>query len=281
MLRIITDSASDITLEQAAQMNIRVVPIKIRFSDGDCPQETEADFKLFYDRLQHCEELPVTSQSSPEQYLLHFLDAKECGDDVIVLPISSGLSGSVNGVHIAKEMSDYDRIFVIDSRQAIAGQRMLVEQALKMSEEGCTTEQIVTELELLRDRITITGVIDTLEFLKKGGRIPGSIATLGNMLNIKPVIVLEDSILKTAAKARGYEAGKRFLYNLFEKNPPARNYPIYFLFSSNRQMGEKFMDEMIQRYDLYGFEAKLLPVSGVIGTHVGTNCIGICYVKNA
>ena len=279
MLQIITDSASDITLAQAAAMNIHVVPIKIQFEDGVCLQETEEDFAVFYERLQKSKSLPVTSQPPPEQYLTLFSAAKENGDDVLVLPISSGLSGSINGIQAAKELCDYDRIYIVDSRQAIAGQRILVEHAAMLRDAGVSTEKIVQKVETLRDRISIIGVIDTLEYLRKGGRIPNSLAMLGSALNIKPVIALEDRILKTVGKAMGHSAGKKQLCRRFEKDTPDPDYPIYFLYSSNRQMGEAFMKEMVSQYDLIGYDTRLLPVCGVIGTHVGTNCVGICYVK--
>lgn len=279
MLQIITDSASDITLAQAAAMNIHVVPIKIQFEDGVCQQETEEDFAVFYDRLQKSKSLPVTSQPPPEQYLTLFSTAKENGDDVLVLSISSGLSGSINGIQAAKELCDYDRIYIVDSRQAIAGQRILVEHAAMLRDAGVSVEKIVQEVETLRDRISIIGVIDTLEYLCKGGRIPNSLAMLGSALNIKPVIALEDRILKTVGKAMGHSAGKKQLCRRFEKDTPDPDYPIYFLYSSNRQMGEAFMKEMVSQYDLRGYDTRLLPVCGVIGTHVGTNCVGICYVK--
>ena len=279
MLQIITDSASDITLAQAAAMNIHIVSIKIQFADGVCLQETEEDFAAFYDRLQESKILPVTSQPSPEQYLTLFSTAKENGDDVLALPISSGLSGSINGIQAAKELCDYDRIYIVDSRQAIAGQRILVEHAAMLRDAGVSTEKIVQEVETLRDRISIIGVIDTLEYLRKGGRIPNSLAMLGSALNIKPVIALEDRILKTVGKAMGHSAGKKQLCRRLEKDIPDPDYPIYFLYSSNRQMGEAFMKEMVSQYDLRGYDTRLLPVCGVIGTHVGTNCIGICYVS--
>lgn len=278
MLRIVTDSASDITLQQAAQMGIGIVPIDITFPDGICPQETEADFAVFYDKLQKCDTLPVTSQPSPELYLEYFEEAKAAGDDVIALPISSGLSGSVSGVHVAKQLCGYDRVFVVDSLQAIAGQRLLVERALKLAAQGVATEEIVAQLEQLRSRIAITGIIDTLEYLKKGGRIPASLAAIGTMLQIKPVIIVEDGILKTAGKVRGHEAGRRLLYSRFEKYPPDPDYPIYFLYSSSRELGKDFMDATLEKYGLQEFTCGLVPVGGVIGTHVGTNCVAICYV---
>ena len=279
MLQIITDSASDITLEQTQEMGILIVPIQIQFQDGPCPQNCEEDFAAFYDRLKKAEELPVTSQPSPEAYLQLYEAAKEVGNEVLVLTLSSGLSGTINAARIAKDLCGYEPVYVVDSRQAIAAQRILVEYAVKLRAEGECTSRIVSCLEDLRDRITVSGVIDTLTYLRKGGRIPAGLAIVGNTLRIKPVIILEDKILKTVGKALGREAGKRMLYQRYEKNPPDPEYPICFLYSSDRSLGQKFMEETIAKYGLMDYQTKLVPVGGVIGTHVGTDCIGIAYVK--
>lgn len=278
MLQIITDTASDITLAQASQMGIHIVPINIQFPDGPCPQETETDFQHFYERLIQADELPKTSQPTPDQYLQHFQAAKDSGDEVLVLTLSSGLSGTVNVANIAKDLCEYDAVHIVDSRQAIASQRILVEYAVKLREENVPTQEIIQKLESLRDRITVSGVLDTLTYLKKGGRVPPSLALIGNTLRIKPVIVLEDKVLKAVGKAFGREAGKRLIYQRFEKFPPDPEYPIYFVYSSDKALGVQFQNEMIQKYNLSNYRTELYPVSGIIGSHVGTNGFGLAYV---
>ena len=143
MLQIITDTASDITLDQAKQLGIHIVPLNIQFPDGPCPQETEADFQLFYERLIKANELPMTSQPTPDQYLHYFEEAKASGDEVLVLTLSSGLSGTVNAANTAKDLCGYERIYIVDSRQAIAAQRILVEQAVKLRNENISTTEIM------------------------------------------------------------------------------------------------------------------------------------------
>lgn len=278
MLQIITDSASDITLQQAAEMNIHIVPLNIQFPDGPCPQETDGDFARFYERLERSEELPMTSQPAPDTYLKYYEQAKEAGDDVLVLTLSSGLSGTINAATIAKEMCDYDSIHIVDSELAIAAQRMLVEYACSLREQNLVTEEIVEKVTAMRSRITISGVIDTLTYLKKGGRVPPSLAIVGNALRIKPVILLEDKILKTVGKSLGREAGKRMLFQRLEKFPPDPEFPIYFVYTSDRAMAEALMEETIAKYHLENFRTRLIPIGGVIGTHLGTKGMGFGYV---
>lgn len=278
MLQIITDTASDITMEQAREMGIHIVPLNIQFPDGPCPQETEADFQLFYEKLVLSDSFPTTSQATPDQYLKYFQSAKDSGDEVLVLTLSSGLSGTINSANTAKALCEYDAVYIVDSRQAIAAQRILVEYAVALRKEGLPTHEIIQRLESLRDRITVSGMIDTLTYLKKGGRIPASLALIGNALKIKPVIALEDKVLKAVGKALGRKAGKQMLYLRFEKNPPDPKYPIYFVYSSDKALGLQFQHEMIEKYNLSQYRTELYPVSGIIGSHVGTNGFGFAYV---
>ena len=145
-------------------MNIFVVPLRIQFEDGECPQDTREDFPKFYDRLVKSEKLPTTSQPSPQEYLRYFLKAKEKGDAVLVITLSSGLSGTINAAETAKQISGYDRIAIVDSRQAIMAQRIVVEYAVSLRDQGVGTEEIVRKLEELRDHITVCGVVDTLTY---------------------------------------------------------------------------------------------------------------------
>ena len=277
MLRIITDTASDITIEQAKEMNIDIASLEITFEDGPAPQKTEADFKRFYERLETCEKLPVTSRTAPEEYLKVFWDAKAAGDDVLVITLSSGLSGTIDSARMAKEIAEYDRIEIVDSQQAILTQRMLVEYAVKLREEGYQLQEIAERVKEMRDKVVVCGVVDTLKFLQKGGRIPASLAAMGTLLRIKPVIVLEDKILKQLGKARGQDAGVAMLYKRMEQDGFNKAYPVYFGYTSNHEITEKFMQETKERYGLT--QTRMFPIGGVIGTHCGTNCVAVAYVK--
>lgn len=278
MIQIITDSASDITLRQAQELNIHIVPVHIQFPDGPCPQETDEDLVTFYDRLIRSEELPTTSQPTPNEYLRLFEAAESAGDDVLVLTLSGGLSGTVGAARIAADLSGYERIRVVDTRLAISAQRILTEYAVKLRDEGMAIDDMVAELESFLNRITVYGVIDTLTYLRKGGRIPASLSVLGNALRIKPVIILEDGILKTIGKGLGHGGGKKLLWQRFEENTPAPDFPMYFIYTSDREMGRKFMEETVEKYSLQDFRTELIPIGGVIGTHLGTCGVGVSYV---
>ena len=278
-MMIITDSASDITEKEAEEMDIRLVWLKTKFSDGDFPMKTEEDFCQFFDKLAEEKDLPMTSQPSPEEYLEFFEEAKSKDEEVLVLTLSSGLSGTINAANLAKQMSEYDKIWIIDSEQAIITQRFLVQKAVELRKEGKTTEDIVEILEDLKKRVTVCGMLDTLTYLRKGGRIPAALAVVGNMLHIKPVIELKDKTLTMLGKARGRSGGMKYLWKEFESYDVDREEPVYFGYTSDREIGEKFMMDTVEKYGLKNY--KLYPVGGIIGTHVGPACVAISFVKKS
>ena len=218
-------------------MGIELVELPITFGDELCPQGTEEDFATFYDRLVKCEQLPVTSRPSPESYLDLFKQAQNAGDDVLVLTLSSGLSGTYDSAMIAQKLAGYDRVHVVDTHQAILTQRMLVEHAVCLRDEGYDVKAIAARITEIRDQVVVCGIVDTLKFLRMGGRIPASLAMLGKVLHIKPVIILQDTTLKTLGKARSYQAGAQMLYKQLENDGFNKAYPLCFGYTSNREIG--------------------------------------------
>lgn len=275
MIQIVTDSASDITLKQAEEMNIQIVPLTILFEDGVCPQETDEDFQIFYEKLIKENGLPKTSQPTPNKYLEIFRLAKEVGDEVLVITLSGGLSGTVQSAKLAKDLAEYERIEIIDSKQAILTQRMLVEYAVKLRDEGKTLDEITALVLKQREKLTVFGMLDTLTYLKKGGRIPASMALLGNLLRIKPVIILKDSVLEQLGKARGRKDGLKMLCAQMEQAEIDLSFPVYFGYTLDPEPTKQFQAEMEQKFQLKN--TKLYPVGGVIGTHVGPNCVAVAF----
>lgn len=275
MIQIVTDSASDITLKQAEEMNVQIVPLTILFEDGVCPQETDEDFQIFYEKLIKENGLPKTSQPTPNKYLEIFRLAKEVGDEVLVITLSGGLSGTVQSAKLAKDLAGYERIEIIDSKQAILTQRMLVEYAVKLRDEGKTLDEITALVLKQREKLTVFGMLDTLTYLKKGGRIPASMALLGNLLRIKPVIILKDSVLEQLGKARGRKDGLKMLCAQMEEAEIDLSFPVYFGYTLDPEPTKQFQAEREQKFQLKN--TKLYPVGGVIGTHVGPNCVAVAF----
>ena len=242
---------------------------------GLCPQETDEDFQIFYEKLIKENGLPKTSQPTPNKYLEIFRLAKEVGDEVLVITLSGGLSGTVQSAKLAKDLAEYERIEIIDSKQAILTQRMLVEYAVKLRDEGKTLDEITALVLKQREKLTVFGMLDTLTYLKKGGRIPASMALLGNLLRIKPVIILKDSVLEQLGKARGRKDGLKMLCAQMEQAEIDLSFPVYFGYTLDPEPTKQFQAEMEQKFQLKN--TKLYPVGGVIGTHVGPNCVAVAF----
>lgn len=277
MIRIVTDSASDITVEEAKSLNIDIVPLTITFGEEICPQNTLEDFDVFFNKLKTTSILPVTSQPSPELYLNVFNKAKSNEEDVLVITLSSGLSGTLNSALLAKKMSNYEKIYILDSKQAILTQRMLVEYAVKLRDENKSINEIAKTLESLKDKLVVCGVLDTLKYLKMSGRIPSSLAFVGELLNIKPVVILKDSVLKELGKSRGTKSGINLMYKQFEESEINFDFPVNFGYTLDRDKGLEFMNETISKYNLKN--TNLYPIGGVIGTHVGPNCLAMAFAR--
>jgi DegV family protein with EDD domain len=234
---------------------------------------------VFYEKLARAKKLPTTSQVTPGLYLEVFQDAEAKGDEVLVVAISSGISGTYSSAVMAKEMSGYEGVTLVDSHHCFTTQRMLAEHAVKLRDEGQSRAAIAEALESLRDRLVLLVMLDTMKNLRKGGRVPPALAIVGELLHIKPVLIVRGGKIEALGKVRGFEAGKKALWKKFEEDGCDETWPVYFGFSYDKARGEQFMQETIAKYGLG--ECSMYPVGGVIGTHAGPGGIAIAYMKKA
>lgn len=278
MIKIMTDTASDISLKQAARMDVEIVPLQVSF--GDEPYEQLADdanFTQFYTRLEATKALPTTSQISPAEYLAHFVKARQQGDDVIVIALSGGLSGTCQSARLAAQMAAYDdRIFIVDSLQAIIGQRLLVDYAVRLRAEGKSAEEIYHTLTEAAGRVVTYGALDTLRYLRKGGRIPRSAEVIGSMLGVKPLIKLEDGIIGMAGRARGHAGAVTQLLKLMGEKEIDQTLPVYFGYTQVRAQGLALCKVAGNKFGLQNM--RCYPVGGIVGTHVGPGGIAVAFM---
>lgn len=186
------------------------------------------------------------------------------------------MSGTFNAANLAKETVGRNTIRIVDSKSAILGQRLLVEYAVKRRAEGANIETITSELETLKDRVVVLGALDTLKYLKMGGRIPSTLAVVGEFLKIKPTIILSDGVLSELGIARGNKKAIESLHKKIDMSGVDTKYPIYFGYTLDQSRGDAFMSETVQKYQMKN--TIMAPVGGIIGTHVGPNCIAIAFV---
>ena len=277
-IRIITDSTSDISIKQAAQMNITLAPLKVIFDDKEYKEGVEITIDSFYKKLVKAERLPTTSQPSPDDFLEYFKEGKEAGDSIIIMVISAKLSGTYQSAMIAKEMVNYENIYIIDSNTTTCALRILVEQAVKLRDEGIEAEDIVANLMELKDRIVLLAMVDTLEYLHKGGRLSKSSAILGTLLKFKPLITVKDGVVGVIGKERGVNKAIGRLADIIDEYGGIdRSYPIHLGYTAQDDQCIILKEKLLEKFGLK--DMAMHPIGCVVGTHAGPGACMITYVK--
>ena len=276
MVRIVTDSAADFELAELQAMDITLIPLNVSIGDREYRETVELSKDQFYELMLNSGELPKTSQPSP-QLLMDIIEAaKACGDEVVYICLSAGISGTYQTARMTVEMAEYDGCYVVDSASAAGGQRLLVEQAVRMRDENRNAAEIAAALEAIREKMMLYACIDTLENLHRGGRISGLSYTLGNLAQIKPIIILKGTI-SIPAKAMGMKKGIAYQCKQLEQKKPDVRYPIYVMYTCDRTNGEALAKKIREMgYDIP--DSRIVNVGAAIGTHIGLNACGVVYI---
>lgn len=198
MVKIIVDSGSDLTLEQAGQLGVEIVPLHIEHEGKTALDRVEMDPDTLYEKLANSDQLPKTSQPSPAAFMTMY--EKFPNDELLVLPIAKELSGTFQSANLAKSMSERDNIFVVDSQQVTLPLMVLILEAVAMREKGWNARQIKEALEAMRGQVKVIAVVDTLDYLQKGGRLSKAAAIAGNFLKIKPLIGVQEGQVVVPSK---------------------------------------------------------------------------------
>lgn len=274
MIRIITDSAADFEPQELEQLNIICIPLTVGFGDTDYQENISLSKDQFYDLLLHSGYNPKTSQASPQVLLDLFEDANAQGDEAIYISLSSALSGTYQSAIMTKNLLGYDTCYVVDSLNATGGQRLIVQYAVKLRDEGKSVSEIIEGIEDIRSRIVLFACIDTLEYLYKGGRISQTIYKLGTMANIKPVITVEkDGSIGIPAKAMGMRKGMDTLCKKMAAIPADPQFPVYAMYTNNPAVAETLAQKMGNVT-----EDHIIQVGAAIGSHIGPDACGFVYV---
>lgn len=276
MIRIVVDSSSDYSQEEIKEKNLDLVSLSISFENETFIEGVNLTREEFYTKLEKAEVFPKTSQPSPQAFLEVFEDAKEKGDEVICITLSSALSGTYQSAMIAKEMAEYDSIYVIDSSTATYCIKILADYALKLVAENKTVPEIVEEILKLKKRVRVIAALDTLEYLYKGGRLNKTTATIGELVRVKPVITIaETGEIEVLSKALGKPKAMRNLLSILEDVEIDEQFPIYTGYTSGTENVEKLEVELAQK----GIKSDArLQIGMTIGTHVGKGVFGILFV---
>ena len=276
-IRIITDSAADVAA--GYRDRIRMVPLLVSFGDEEYLDGVTLSRDEFYKKLETGGSMPKTGQATPAVFDEVFSEVEHAGDAAIIITVSSLLSGTWQSACIAAK--DHPSIRVVDSRSVTIGQGILAEYACRRAEEGAGLDELAAELEQKREEICVLAMLDTLEYLKRGGRISRTAAFAGGMLNIKPVIIIRDGEVAILGKARGSKKANNFLneqIGLFGLNC---DMPVLLGYAG-------VSDELLRRYiedSRSLWEGKIEPlecaqIGTAVGTHAGPGAVAVAFFKN-
>lgn len=275
-VRIIVDSTTDLP-EQTAR-RVTVVPLTIHFGEQQYVSGVDIDARKFYEMLVEGDVLPTTSQPTPYAFTQVFQEAVDAGDTVVCITASSKLSGTYQSACIAA--ADFPgKVFVVDSLTVAIGGGILTEYALSLTDKGMDAEEIAWKLMQKREKVRLLALLDTLEYLKKGGRISSAVAFAGGLLNIKPVIAVADGEVKMLGKARGSKQGNNLLVQEIDKAGGVDfEKPLLLGYTG-------LSDALLQKYivdsaALWQGKVEQLPVSivgSVVGTHAGPGAVAVAF----
>ena len=275
--RIIIDSTMDLSPELKSKVSI--VPLTVHFGDEEYIDGVTIDHKAFYEKLVETDVHPSTSQATPDAFIKEYEKAKAAGEGAVVITLSSKLSGTYQSAQIAAE--DYENVFLVDSGSVTIGGGILVEYALRLLNEGLEAKEIAEKLEEAKERIIIIALVDTLEYLKKGGRISKTVAFAGAVLNIKPVLAVEDGEITILGKARGSKMGNNLLVQEIEKSGGVNfGMPVLLGYSGlSDALLLKYIEDSNSLWEGGLDEIHYTSIGSVIGTHAGPGAIAAAFFK--
>ncbi len=277
-VRIITDSGFDVP--DASDARLTVLPLSITFGDTTYADGVDLTNDRFFELLIESDELPKTSQATPYAYTQIFERVRAAGDEAVVITLSSGLSGTYQSALTAA--ADYPEVHVVDSKSVTIAQGILVQYALRLVDEGHTAGEVASMVESARERLVLLALLDTLEYLKRGGRIPMSVGTIGELLSIKPVVGVRDGEVVMLGKARGSKNGRNLLHQEVEKNGIDFTMPVLIGYSGlSDKLLRKYLEDnrAIWEDKVAEEDLPITSVGATVGTHVGPNAIALAFFR--
>ena len=275
-IQIVIDSTTDLPTQ--AEEQVKIVPLTIHFGEQQYVSGVDIDSRSFYEKLVESDVLPTTSQPTPAAFADVFQAAVAAGDEVVCITISSKLSGTYQSASIAA-MDFPGKVFVVDSRTVTLGCGILTQYALDLAKKGISARELAERVEKKREKVRLLALLDTLEYLKKGGRISSTVAFAGGLLNIKLVICVAEGEVKLLGKARGSRQGSNLLVQQIEKTGGVDfDLPVLLGYTGlSDAMLKKYMEDSAQ---LWQGRVDSLPVSivgSVVGTHAGPGAVAVAF----
>ena len=281
-VRIITDSASD--MSPAEHPALAVLPLSVTFGTDVYMDGVDIDHQRFYEMLVERDELPKTGQVNPYAFSQAIAEAREAGDEAVIISVGAKLSGTNQSARTALAEAPGGDVYVVDSNNVTLGERVLVEYALRLVDEGQGAAQIAAAVEAVRDRVVVIGLLETLEYLVRGGRLSAAAGAVGTLLNVKPVVAVEDGLIVQLGKARGSKNGRNLLNQKVEKAGGIDfSMPLALGYTGlSDAVLKKYIEDSAALWA--GHTEGELPVHTIgatIGTHVGPGAVAVAFFQPA
>lgn len=276
-VKIIIDSTADVA--ESVKDRVSTVPLTVNFGEEEYIDGVTIDHKRFYEKLVESDVMPSTSQATPAAFTSIFEEVLKDGDSAVVITLSSKFSGTYQSATIAA--ADYENIYVVDSGTVAIGAGILTEYALNLADKGMSAREIAEVLEKEKQNILIVAMVDTLEYLKRGGRVSKTVAFAGGLLNIKPVLAVKDGEILMLGKARGSKQGNNLLATEIEKAGGVNfNRPILLGYTGlSDALLQKYIEDSKHLWENGAEKLGTTIIGSVIGTHAGPGAIGVAFFK--
>lgn len=275
-VKIIVDSTADLTPK--VRQSVDVVPLTIHFGEKEYIDGVTIDSKTFYEMLVESDVLPTTSQATPFAFEKAFRKAVENGDEVVCITCAAGLSGTYQSAVIAAEEFP-GKVHVVDSKTIAIGSAILTEYAVTLLDRGLSAEEIAWKLMQKREDVRVLALLDTLEYLKKGGRISSTAAIAGGLLNIKPVITITGGEIKMLGKARGSRQGNNLLVQEIQKAGGVDFCkPVLLGYTGlSDALLKKYIQDSAALWNDHVDKLPVEVVGSVVGTHAGPGAVAVAF----
>lgn len=275
-----TDSVSDIPIDLCEELNIQVMPLTVHFGDKSYRDGMDLSHKEFFELMGSSEKLPTTSQVSPLAFVEAFREIAKEGASIIAILMSSELSGTYNSARTAKEMLENDDIEIIDSQGVTLGYGLLVIEAARMAKAGYHKEEILDRIEYMKEKIEYKFVVDTLDNLYKGGRLSAASAMMGKILNVKPILRMDEGKLVLEDKVRGRKRAIKWIIDWIKnKKIDLSNQTIGVNHSNDEAYALELIEEIRKEFSVK--EIILSQTGSVVGTHAGPGAVAIYFLRES
>ena len=280
MVRLIIDSASDILVNEAKEFGMIRLPMKVLFGDKEYQDGVDISHREFYEKLIESDEMPTTCQVPPAEFEEAYREVVENEDTAVVITVSSKVSGTYQSAMIAAQEFP-GKIFVVDSENVCIGQRILSLRAMELLKEGLSAEELVDRLLVEKKRVRVLALLDTLEYLRKGGRVSAASAMVGGVLSIKPALAVEEGEVRVVGKARGSKKANNLLRELVQKCGGIDfDKPLALAYSGlSDELLKKYIADSAELWEGQTDKMPICTIGSAIGTHAGPGAIAVAFFE--